>query len=247
MAKQSSAPGKNPGATSSTSTSKTKQAGNQAEKHADEAKQKASQAAAEVKRQAAEAGKEAKKQFDEASQAVRQQASEAANSLRAKGRRMAHEQKHRVANEIETCSAALRDAAQRYNQESETNLGRYASAAAEQLDRAKSYIEDRQLEGMLSDVERGVRGHRDLVYGACFVAGLGLARFLKASAEARHEEQSPELSPDSLERGQPVPRADGSGRRSPAYRSHVQPRHNTYTSVDTSPTSTGDFGSEADG
>lgn len=241
MANQGSTSGKHPGSTPRTTQSKTEQAEKQAEKHVDQAKQKASQATAEAKRQAAKAGEEVKKQVGQATEAVKQQAADTANSLRTKGRKMAHEQKHRVAGEIEACSSALRDAAERYNQESETHLGKYASAAAQQLDRAKSYLEDRQLEGMLSDVERGVRGHRDLVYGACFVAGLGLARFLKASAEKRAAEEGP----DGDQAGRrPLPRAGTARRRVPSYRSHVEPRHERVTTVTRT---SSEFGGPSDG
>ena len=227
MANQPNRPTNTPVSSAPAPKSTTEQAEQQAKKHVDEAQQKLSEAASQAKRQAAEAGEEIKKQLGDASEAVRQQAAEAANSLRGKGRKLAHEQKHRVASEIDACSAALRNAGERYNEQSETNLGKYATAAAEQLDRAKSYLEERPLEGMLSDVERGIRGHRDLIYGACFVAGLGLARFLKASAEARAEDDMADYSPG---RRRPVARPAGVSPGAPAYPRPVEPRHESYTS-----------------
>lgn len=191
----------------------------------DTAKQKGEAA----KQKVGEAARQAQESLQGAGEAMADQASEAAASVRRKSREFAHQQKERLTTELDACSVALKDAADRYNQESETNLGRYAGAAAEQLDRAKSYFETRDMERMLDDAENAVRDHRELVYGACFIAGLGLARFLKASARRQSTDSSDYVAASS--HGAPDRRTSGS--RPGEYQAYVEPRPTTSTTQPT--------------
>lgn len=180
----------------------TRSSSDESQYRTDPAEQKTQKAGDKAKETAAKAGERVKQASKDAGDAIAGGATQAASSARRKAREFAHSQKQRLAGEIGACCSALHDAAEKYNEESATKLGSYANAAADGLNRAKTYLENHDLERMLDDAERTVRNHRELAYGACFVAGLGLARFLKASARSRPT-TSDAYSPESgRDRGQ---------------------------------------------
>ncbi len=147
----------------------------------------------EARRQVNDATKQAKDELKDAGKVVGAEASKAANSAKEKGKQFVNKQKGRIADELGACSDSLREAAEKYDSESEANLGQYANAAADMIGRAKSYLEDRELPDLLHDAEDAIRKNREMAYGACFIAGLGLARFLKATA-SNGSRQIPESS-----------------------------------------------------
>jgi uncharacterized protein YjbJ (UPF0337 family) len=98
------------------------------------------------------------------------------------------ERKDRAAEQISNFAGSLRDAARKLEEGDggATALGRYATTAAEQVDRVSQYLRDRDLGSFVRDAETFARRHPDVFLGGTFIAGLILARFFKAS-ERRHE------------------------------------------------------------
>ena len=120
---------------------------------------------------------------------VKEQARKAGDQIKEQGRTFLEEQKSRVATEIQAYSTAARRAADRLEEGSDTQLSGYVASAADRLERLGSRIEERDLGGLVDDVEDIARRRPEVFFGGMFVAGLVAARFLKASKQKRERER----------------------------------------------------------
>ena len=120
---------------------------------------------------------------------VKEQAKQTGDKIKEQSRGFLNEQKARVGAEIHTYSAAARRAAERLKGESDTNLAQYVSTAADRLDRLGSRIQERDLGELVDDVEDMARRRPEVFFGGLFVAGLAVARFLKASKQQRQRDR----------------------------------------------------------
>lgn len=103
------------------------------------------------------------------------------------------ERKDRAAEQIGSFASSLRDAAQKLQDGdggATTALGRYATTAADQVDRLSQYLRDRDLNAFVRDAETFARRHPDVFLGGTFIAGLVLARFFKASERRQQDDLS---------------------------------------------------------
>lgn len=132
----------------------------------------ASGAATQVKEQAKGLASEAK-------QEVTGMASQAKEHVQ----NLVGERKDKAAEQIGSFASSLRDAARKLEdgEGGATALGRYATTAADQVDRVSQYLRDRDLQSFVRDAETFARRHPDVFLGGTFIAGLILARFFKAS------------------------------------------------------------------
>jgi hypothetical protein len=121
---------------------------------------------------------------------VKEQAKQTGNTIKEQSRGFLNEQKRRVGAEIQTYSAAARGAAERLQHESDTNLAQYVSTAADRLDRLGSRIQERNVSQLVDDVEEIARRRPEVFFGGMFVAGLAVARFLKASKQRQQRDQA---------------------------------------------------------
>jgi hypothetical protein len=99
------------------------------------------------------------------------------------------ERKDLAAEQLGSFAGSLRDAARKLDDGDggATALGRYATTAADQVDRVSQYLRDRDMTSFVRDAETFARRHPDVFLGGTFIAGLVLARFFKAS-ERRHQD-----------------------------------------------------------
>jgi gas vesicle protein len=144
---------------------------NDVKQKASEVKQKASEVLEDAKGQAKDLASEAKKQTVELAGQARDQVSQ-----------LISERKDQAAERLGGLAGALRDTAQKLQNDDADSFGRYADRAAEQVDKLSSYLRDNDLRGFVRDTETLARRHPDLFLGGTFLAGLFLARFLKSSA-----------------------------------------------------------------
>ncbi len=140
-------------------------------------------------------------QGDQGSQGVAQQAKEQAKSLASEAKdqtvkvaeqardhvqNLVSEQKDQAAERLGSLAGALREAGRKLNEgEQGGDFGRYADRAAEQVERLSSYLRDNDLRGFVRDTEEFARRRPEVFLGGALLAGLALARFLKASSPNR--------------------------------------------------------------
>lgn len=107
--------------------------------------------------------------------------SQASHELRGYAERVARQQKQRAASELGRISSTVRGAAEQLEQNQDNTLSKYAGAVAETLEDCAGYLDRRDMKGMLHDAQRAARRRPELVIGGMFVAGVALARLLKAT------------------------------------------------------------------
>jgi hypothetical protein len=90
--------------------------------------------------------------------------------------------------EARKLAAALRRSGAELGEGSEVTT-RFASGAADRMERLGSYLEEARGEELLRDAERFARRMPWVVAGAAAAAGFAVSRFLKASAERRYEQR----------------------------------------------------------
>ncbi len=173
---------------------------------AEQAKQRASDLAAEATDEAAKLKAAGEKK-------VRQ----ATESVKATTRDYAKQKKSQAASEVGVFRDAVQKAADKLSEEDHGGVAGYVSAAAEQLDRLRESIEDRNVGDLFGEAQRVARKHPEIVYGGMFVAGLALMRFLKASndndgADQFGDHQDGNSRPDPMRRGHQVSRDFGTPR-----------------------------------
>jgi hypothetical protein len=126
-----------------------------------------------------QAKEQAKGLANEAKDQVKQVAGQARDHVQ----ELVGQQKDQAANKLGSLAGALREAANKLNEGEESgDFGRYADQAAQQVDKLSTYLRDNDLRGFVRDTENFARRRPDLFLGTTFLAGLMLARFLKASS-----------------------------------------------------------------
>lgn len=92
------------------------------------------------------------------------------------------EHKNRAADGLGGIADVIRSASDDLRVENET-LASYVDAAGDQMRRLADQIRERGVADMMDDVHQFARRRPALFIGGAFVLGIGLARFLKSSAE----------------------------------------------------------------
>ncbi len=96
------------------------------------------------------------------------------------------QQKDQAADRLGSLAGALREAGRKLNEgEQSGDFGRYADRAAQQVDRLSTYLRDNDMRGFVRDTENFARRRPEVFLGGALLAGLALARFLKASSPNR--------------------------------------------------------------
>jgi hypothetical protein len=120
-----------------------------------------------------------------ASQA-KDQTKQVAGQARDQVQELVGRQKDQAAEKLGGLAGALREAGQKL-QESEQgrDFSRYADQAAQQVEKLSTYLKDNDLRGFVRDTETLARRRPEIFLGGTFLAGLMLARFLKASSPSQ--------------------------------------------------------------
>lgn len=92
------------------------------------------------------------------------------------------EQKNRAADGLGGIANVIRNSANELRNENEA-LASYVDAASDQLRRFADQIRQKGVADMMDDVHEFARRRPALFIGGAFLIGLGIARFLKSSAE----------------------------------------------------------------
>lgn len=114
---------------------------------------------------------------------AKEQAKDVANQARDHVQTLVGEQKDQAADRLHSLADALREAGRKLNEgEQAGDFGQYADRAAQQVERLSSYLRDSELRDFVRDTETFARRRPEIFLGGTLIAGLMLARFLKASS-----------------------------------------------------------------
>ena len=114
---------------------------------------------------------------------AKEQAKDVANQARDHVQTFVGQQKSQAADRLQALAEALREAGHKLNEGQQAgDFGQYADRAAQQVERLSTYLRDRELRDFVRDAETFARRRPEVFLGGTLVAGLMLARFLKASS-----------------------------------------------------------------
>lgn len=120
---------------------------------------------------------------------VMNKGSDTLQQAREKSRTFADDRKNQLGERIHGYGSAVHRAAEKLRDEQDPNIAYYADMVAEKFDQAADYLQSRDPGAIFRDIENAARRRPEIFFGGMFLAGLVLARFLKASGE-RHESYS---------------------------------------------------------
>jgi hypothetical protein len=127
------------------------------------------------------------------------------------------EQKNRAADGLGGIANVFRSASNELRNENEV-VAQYVDMASDQLRRFADQIRQKGVTDMLDDVHNFARRRPALFIGGAFLVGLGIARFLKSSAERQaYDEQDTSFSSVDPMTASSVPTYGGSGYRETGY------------------------------
>ncbi len=104
--------------------------------------------------------------------------------------KVVREQKGTLADTVDEYRDAARAAVDKLTDEEHSVAAQKIDRAADQLDRVSTFLRDTQPQDLLAEAGHLARRRPEYVFGGLFLAGLGLARFLKASERTRRSERS---------------------------------------------------------
>jgi len=139
----------------------------------------------QAKDQAKELAQGAKEQVKSLTSDAKEGAKDVAKQARDHVQGLIGQQKDQAADRLGSLASALRDAGRKLNQdEAAGDVGQYADRAAGQVERLSKYLRQSDLTNLVRDTESFARRRPEVFLGGTIIAGLMLARFLKASAPA---------------------------------------------------------------
>jgi hypothetical protein len=129
---------------------------------------------------------QAKEQAKNLANEAKDQTVRVAEQARDHVHQLVDQQKGQAADRLGSLAGALREAGRKLNEgEQSGDFGRYADRAAQQVERLSTYLRDNDLRGFVRDTEDFARRRPEVFLGGALLAGLALARFLKASSPNR--------------------------------------------------------------
>jgi hypothetical protein len=140
-----------------------------------EIRQTASETVSQAGDKLLDAGRQTKDQVVETVRQTGSQVRERASTVLAN-------QKDRLADEVSVFGQALHQAADTLDQHQDQAVSRYVHQAADCVDSCAEYLRDTRGTDLVRAAGTFTRRHPEVVLGGLFLAGLSLARFLKASS-----------------------------------------------------------------
>jgi hypothetical protein len=119
--------------------------------------------------------------------AAKDYAKDVAGRAKEQGRAMFDEQKESAAGTVHSAANAFRNTAQQLQGEGRTETGRYVEMFADQLQSLGHRLHNENLDGLIREVEDFGRRSPGTLLAGSVIAGFVLTRFLKSSAEHRHD------------------------------------------------------------
>jgi hypothetical protein len=97
--------------------------------------------------------------------------------------------KETTAHQVNVIAEALRASSDELREQEEPEMAKYASMAADRVDRLANTLRYKSVDQLTGEVENFARRKPEVFLGAAFVAGVVLARFLKSSGQRSRERE----------------------------------------------------------
>ena len=147
-------------------------------------------AADEAKAAAEEAAGAARSTAEDVKDRARGAAESVAEGVKERARTAASEQKNQAAERLSGFADALRTASSDLDQRGQTVASGFVRQAAEGLEHVSGAVRTQDFDDLVETVESFARRQPAIFLGSAVLAGFGLARFVKSSAERRRERSS---------------------------------------------------------
>jgi hypothetical protein len=124
----------------------------------------------------------AKQQTQQVIEQTQQKAGEAMDRARDQVKSQVATQKERARDSLEGVAQALHQTGQQLREANQGVLGEYAEGAARMVERVSGYLDQRNIDQLVGEVEAFGRRQPGLFLGGAFALGFLAARFLKSSS-----------------------------------------------------------------
>lgn len=111
---------------------------------------------------------------------AREQATQLAHQAKEQGQQYVDQYRSQLVDQVSGISSAIRASASQLQQNNVPVAG-YVESLADQVDRVADWARNKELAEVARDVTSFARRHPEVVLGGMFVAGIAVARFLKAA------------------------------------------------------------------
>lgn len=132
-----------------------------------------------------DAKQKAHQAFDELRQGTRKIVNESGSYLK----KVVADQQHLLVEKLEEYRNAAKAASDKLESDDDTVASKNIRKAAGGLESVADYVRESEPNDLLSDASQMARKRPELVFGGLFLAGLGIARVMKASARERRREE----------------------------------------------------------
>lgn len=124
---------------------------------------------------------------------VKQAASAATDQVKQSAKSQASSQKDQAAQSLNTVSQAVNQAAQQLRQNNQAPMAQIAETAAANISQFSGYLQNRNINDLIGDVEDFASSQPALFLGGAFLLGVLGARFLKSSRASMSQPSSRQL------------------------------------------------------
>ncbi len=152
----------------------------------------------EVRDRARETYEQVRGFTNESLEKARQQWNETRGHATERAREVFDQQKRQLCGGIHDAAEAARAAADKLEEKQDHSVARYARLAGDGLDQVGQYLEAADVRDMTQSVSRFTRRHPEWVIGGMFLAGVAIARFLKADRHIGPRGRPPKEADDSI-------------------------------------------------
>jgi ElaB/YqjD/DUF883 family membrane-anchored ribosome-binding protein len=133
---------------------------------------------------------QASAKMEHAASAAQEQASEWREQGSARLRDQFDQRSTQAGSQVRSLAEALRRSGTELGNEGNGSASQLTKQAADRIERVGRYLEQKSGDDLMQDIERFARRRPWMLAGLGMLAGVAAARFVKASSERRHGQQS---------------------------------------------------------
>lgn len=145
----------------------------------------------QTEKDAMDKAQEAKNKAEDATKDVAHQAKEQTKELASQAKDQARntleQRKSSMASELGSVAQAFRSTSQNLRQQNKDSVAQYSNKLADEVERASRYLQEKDVDTLLHDVEDMARRKPELFVGGAFAVGLLAARFFKSSSQHQYD------------------------------------------------------------